>query len=752
MRNRPARKRNCIKPFLERLEERSLPTVVPGSFAGLDFNASGGSEPPDAIIGVGPADIVEAVNTEFAFYQKTTGALIFEESFTDFFAQVGGGPSADMFDPRVTYDDQAGRFVMSIMEQNDTSKTSFLDFAVSNTSDPMQGFSEVHRISMLENLGGKLTWADFPKLGRNADAYVWTFNMYSFPNATGTFDHVQGLIVAKSSLLDFTSSTLITHRFDRTNPFDFTLAGAEIHDGAPGGPMWFVEEDNGSSDIRLVEMTNVLSSTPTFTDFTVNVPAYGDIVNPIQPNGKTITTIIDSDILNAAMRGTELVADQNVGSGGVTRARWYEFSTAGAAPALVQSGEINRGAGVFTFFPGIDITPSGSLGMSFLESSSHEFMSMYAVAKSPLDPAGTFEPAVLVQAGQTNYNGERAGDFSGAASDPVDGTLWVANEYTNQEPTNWGTWIAHMVPKPIITVTGADAGGGPDVRVFDTTGALAAEFFAYDPHFRGGVRVAVGSLANGDPEVVTAPGPGGGPDIRVFDGVTGQLLREFYAYSPLFTGGVYVALGDVNGDGIDDIVTGADAGGGPQVIAYSGRDLSVLRSFYAYSPFFNGGVRVAVGDVNGDGKADIITGAGAGGGPHVEAFSGVDGSLLRSFMAYPVSFSGGVYVAAGDINGDGKADIITGQGAGGQPEVKVYSGVDSSIIWDFMAYPTAFLEGVRVASEPDFNADGKAEIITALGPGAQSNIVVFEGASVAALDSYFAYNQLFLGGVFVGGG
>src|SRR5205823_5080824 len=187
-------------------------------------------------------------------------------------------------------------------------------------------------------------------------------------------------------------------------------------------------------------------------------------------------------------------------------------------------------------------TPSGNLGMSFIESSSHEFMSMYAVARSPLDPAGTFEGAVLVQAGQANYSGNRAGDFSGAASDPVDGTLWVANEYANQESTNWGTWIAHMVARPIITVTGADAGGGPDVRVFDTTGGLVSEFYAYSPFFNGGVRVAVGRLANGDPEIVTAPGPGGGPDIRVFNAVTGQFLYEFYAYSPFFSGGVNVAV------------------------------------------------------------------------------------------------------------------------------------------------------------------------------------------------------------------
>jgi hypothetical protein len=91
------------------------------------------------------------------------------------------------------------------------------------------------------------------------------------------------------------------------------------------------------------------------------------------------------------------------------------------------------------------------------------------------------------------------------------------------------------------------------------------------------VRVAVADV-NGDgmPDVITAPGPGGGPDIRVFDGRTGALIQEFMAYDPNFTGGVYVAAGDVNGDGKADIITGADAGGGPHVKVFSGQDDSVL--------------------------------------------------------------------------------------------------------------------------------------------------------------------------------
>src|SRR5262249_18273387 len=148
----------------------------------------------------------------------------------------------------------------------------------------------------------------------------------------------------------------------------------------------------------------------------------------------------------------------------------------------------------------------------------------------------------------------------------------------------------------------------------------------------GGVRVATGDI-NGDgvADIITAPGPGGGPDIRVFDGVTGQLIREFMAYSPYFLGGVYVAAGDVNADGRADIITAPDSGGGPEVKVFSGRDNSTLYDFYAYSPFFGGGVRVAAGDINGDGRADIITGAGPGGGPHVKAFSGANGAVIRSF-------------------------------------------------------------------------------------------------------------------------
>lgn len=267
-------------------------------------------------------------------------------------------------------------------------------------------------------------------------------------------------------------------------------------------------------------------------------------------------------------------------------------------------------------------------------------------------------------------------------------------------------------------ICGAGPGGDALVSVIDgKTGTISALFSAFTPG-------------------VTA-GPQSGTALITPAGLRGG-----------FTGGVYVASGDVNGDGYSDIIVAADAGGGPQVMVFDGRTGSLLRSFFAFSPGFTGGVRVAASDLNGDGLADIITAAGKGGGPQVTVYDGATGGILTSFFAMPPGFTGGITVAVGDVNGDGRLDIITGAGPGGGPQVTVFDGLSQNILTSYYAFSPSFTGGVRVGAR-DVNGDGRADILTAAGKGGGPQITAFDSSTLAVLSSFFAYNPGFTGGVFV---
>jgi hypothetical protein len=122
-------------------------------------------------------------------------------------------------------------------------------------------------------------------------------------------------------------------------------------------------------------------------------------------------------------------------------------------------------------------------------------------------------------------------------------------------------------------------------------------------------------------------------------------IGTFFVYSPVFTAGIYVAAGDVDGDGRADVITGAGREGGPHVRAFRSPDLVELANFFAYDGAFTGGVRIAAGDFNADGRDDIITAPGPGGGPHVRVFSTQPVSEVTGLLAYAAAFTGGLFIA-----------------------------------------------------------------------------------------------------------
>jgi hypothetical protein len=494
--------------MLERLEDRSLPSLSGVAFGGLDYDSSQGATPPDTIVAAGPNHVVEAVNQNLLFASKAnlpnsiSGTV---QSFNSFFPGMEHsffGLQDVITDPSVNYDAATGKWVISILDIDLQNHAGYLDVAVSANSDPTGSWTKFQldlttgHGPLIPGNAGLTLWGDFERFGSSASAYVWTVNMFSFSaggiDQNSLYDHVQVIAIDKTNLanvhtVDLPSYDTTSNTITNENLLPVRMAGATTADG-----QWFAEETNygttsgQASSLRLVHVANILTATPSdFVNFTGNVPLYhftpvpdgsggnhawnaGDTnANAVQKGSADLIQTNDTRIDSAAWRVVggqqHLVLAQPVTSDadpGITKARWYDFNTTAAtdptvAVPLAGSGEINPGPGIFTYFPSADIDPAGDLAVTYLESSTNEYLSMYAAGKTPGESA--MEAGVLISAGNSADTGpdgspHRAGDYSNTAVDvnaagtPVN-SFWSANEYANSGV--WGTaLVSYSISAP----------------------------------------------------------------------------------------------------------------------------------------------------------------------------------------------------------------------------------------------------------------------------------------------------------------
>jgi subtilisin family serine protease/subtilisin-like proprotein convertase family protein len=242
----------------------------------------------------------------------------------------------------------------------------------------------------------------------------------------------------------------------------------------------------------------------------------------------------------------------------------------------------------------------------------------------------------------------------------------------------------------------------------------------------------------------------GPPTVKVFDTATNELIRTMPVFEPFFTGGVRVAAGDVNGDGTEDIVAAAGPGGGPRVRVFDGVTFAPILDFLAFEETFTGGVFASVGDLDGNGKSELILSADVGGGPRVRVIDGTTGAAIADFFGIAdENFRGGARTAVGDINGDGTPDLLVAAGVGGGPRVAGYDGKSlangpTRVFNDFFAFDPNLRDGVFLGAGR-MNSDLFADLVIGAGAGGGPRVLVLSGRDLTESNGQVPLTDFFSG-------
>jgi hypothetical protein len=309
-------------------------------------------------------------------------------------------------------------------------------------------------------------------------------------------------------------------------------------------------------------------------------------------------------------------------------------------------------------------------------------------------------------------------------------------------------------------VDGLDAGCCTMLHVLDaTSGNDLSGFYPYGSNSEVGVRVAAGDL-NGDGTADLIAAPIGSTRISAYRLSGGTPFRTIDAFGGEVSGPISIAAGNLTGDARAEIVAAAPTSSGAEVKIFDAASGTAESALYPYGGEYVSNVSVAIGDVNGDGKNDMVVSGDTAGGTEVKAV-GVDGVELADFYILDSSVVPGASIAAGDLDGDGKAEIVLGGGPTTGPWPPVENGPDQRVavykadgteIHSFTAYPGFFNGGVRVGLA-DILGDNRPEMITAPGPGTEPEIEIWSQGWIQDQDHgtrlahFLAFDESFRGGV-----
>jgi len=411
------------------------------NFAGI---SSTGWIPPDCTMATGPSHVMLSVNSSVAVYKKTGGSALLLRTLTVWFSNVI--QNATIFDPKLLFDQHAGRWVLLAVAVSQNPKKSAYLLSVSATSNPLGSWRNYSLNAMVDGNTPTNNWADFPALGVDANNLYITSNQFAFG---GGFKYAKVRVVPKTGPYSGLAATFFDF-VNLKNP-DNTLAFTVMPCHTFGAPQveYLVNSRFPSGNFLTVWRLTQSGSSFSLSRTRVSTANYSLAPNATQKGNNDDLNTGDIRVLHAVFRGDSIwcaltTAHNWTGSTNTASIHWFQIRA--ALPSLVQQGVFGAG-NVHSFYPACCPDNNGNMILVFSRSGTTEFGSIFYTGRKATDPLGALQPSALLKKGVANYvaldssGRNRWGDYNGVCADPSNPKgIWFYSEFASAV-NKWSTWV-----------------------------------------------------------------------------------------------------------------------------------------------------------------------------------------------------------------------------------------------------------------------------------------------------------------------